>query len=85
MLASEANQSMYDILTGGIGGDMKLILKSGKVPPKLTTGVINLRRWTVSSQSYCVRIITYLKESFSKLNVLVYGGFRLFKKSDSGL
>lgn len=61
MLASEANQSMYDILTGGIGGDMKLILKSGKVPPilKLTIGVISLRRWTVSSQSYCVRIITY--------------------------
>lgn len=45
MLASEANQSMYDILTGGIGGDMKLILKSGKVPPilKLTIGVISLR------------------------------------------
>lgn len=47
---------------------------------KLTIGAISLSRWTVSSQSYCVHIITYLKESFSKLNVLVYDGFCLLKK-----
>lgn len=52
------------------------------MPPflKLTIGAIIPSRWTVSSQSYCVHIITYLKESFSKLNVLVYGGFCLVKK-----
>lgn len=47
---------------------------------KLTIGALSLSRCTVSSQNHCVHIITHLKESFSKLNVLVYGGFCLFKK-----